>query len=150
MGWNKSEETRRNMEVVRLKMQREEINSVKESFLLIKNVNSFSESFYKNLFIYDPSLEKLFKKDINKQTQMLAQALEFAVNKLDCFAEIEIFLRELGKQHKSYGVLPEHYDVVGKILIQTLEEQLGDSISEQTKRSWISAYKKISSTMINC
>ena len=57
-------------------------------------------------------------------------------------------LKKLGKFHVDYGVLPPHYDVVGKALIATLSAALGKAFTDELKAAWIEIYGVISSTMI--
>ena len=130
-------------------MTAEEIKLVKKSFSQIKDINDFTNKFYKNLFDYDNTLKILFKRDIATQIEMLSKTLQYAVRNLDSFSDIESDLKELGKKHANYGVKPEHYNTVGNMLIKTLQEQLGDAFQENIRKAWLNAYKNIANTMMS-
>jgi hypothetical protein len=58
-------------------------------------------------------------------------------------------LRELGDRHVEYGVLPEHYPIVGEALLSTLETALGDKLwNEKVKSGWAAVYDIVSSSMV--
>lgn len=57
-------------------------------------------------------------------------------------------LKDLGAKHVNYGVLKEHYDIVGEALIGTLNDALGDEFNADVKAAWEEIYGVISSTMI--
>ena len=47
-----------------------------------------------------------------------------------------------------YGVVPEHYAVVGEALIATLSDALGDAFDAETKEAWVAVYGIVQKTMI--
>ena len=57
-------------------------------------------------------------------------------------------LQALGQCHATYGVKPEHYEVVGEALMWTLENGLGELFTADTKAAWESTYEQLSSIMI--
>ncbi len=57
-------------------------------------------------------------------------------------------LKDLGKKHVAYGVIPAHYDVVGQALIETLATAMGEAFTPDVKRAWVEIYGIVSSTMI--
>ena len=81
--------------------------------------------FYQNLFTKDPSLKSLFKGDMVEQGKKLMQMIAAAVRGLDRLDTLVPVVRDLGRRHVKYGVLPGHYDTVGAALLQTLEQGLG-------------------------
>ena len=62
-------------------------------------------------------------------------------------------LHELGGRHYEYGVQPEHYPIVGKALLLTLETVLGNedqwNNTPGVKESWTSIFGIISSAMLD-
>ncbi len=75
----------------------------------------------------------------------LDKAIMMLESDFDGLVEI---LTALGKRHKGYGVLPEHFPIVGDALIGTLQEALGESFTPDVKAAWKEIYGVISSTMI--
>ena len=57
-------------------------------------------------------------------------------------------LEGLGARHKPYGVLAEHYDIVGQALLATLGSALGDAWTPPVKEAWTTVYGVVSATMI--
>jgi ankyrin repeat protein len=57
-------------------------------------------------------------------------------------------LEKLGLQHVGYAVQPEHYNVVGQALLQTLGGALGDKFTDPVKNAWTKVYGVMSKTMI--
>ena len=51
------------------------------------------------------------------------------LTKLD---ELVPILTSLGTKHVGYGVVPEHYAIVGEALIATLGDALGDAFDAET------------------
>mmetsp|Transcript_15583 Transcript_15583/g.43465 ORF Transcript_15583/g.43465 Transcript_15583/m.43465 type:complete len:369 (+) Transcript_15583:94-1200(+) len=58
-------------------------------------------------------------------------------------------LQELAIKHVGYGVLPEHYEVVGKALMLTLKDGLGAAFTERVQVPWAKVWHTISKTMID-
>ena len=67
------------------------------------------------------------------------------LTKLD---ELVPILTSLGTKHVGYGVVPEHYAVVGEALIATLGDALGDAFDAETKGAWVAVYGIVQKTMI--
>jgi len=58
------------------------------------------------------------------------------------------FLSKLGGRHKEYGVVKEHYNVIGRALIATLIEGLGDHYTPEVENAWVFFYIEITNHMI--
>jgi hypothetical protein len=57
-------------------------------------------------------------------------------------------LQDLGKKHGGYGVIAEHYDVVGQALIKSLATALSDKFTESVKNSYLKMYTVVKDTMV--
>ena len=57
-------------------------------------------------------------------------------------------LRLLGERHVAYGVIPEHYPIVGQALLSTLEAALGSSWTPPVQEGWAAIYGFVSATMV--
>src|SRR5687767_13340471 len=69
--------------------------------------------FYERIFTLAPGARSLFGDDIALQASRTMAAVKTAVDGLDDIEQIAPFLVRLGARHVRYGVLPEHFDVVG-------------------------------------
>ena len=58
------------------------------------------------------------------------------------------FLQQLGANHQRYGVLNEHYPIVGKALIETLSVAMGDKFTDDVKNAWEEIYGIVESNMM--
>jgi hemoglobin-like flavoprotein len=103
--------------------------------------------FYDRLFEIDPTLRPLFKGDMAEQGQKLMTMLATAVANLDKLETIVPKVRDLGRQHKAYGVQPAQYDTVASALLWTLQQGLGDAFTPAVKTAWTEAYTVLASTM---
>jgi hemoglobin-like flavoprotein len=57
-------------------------------------------------------------------------------------------LRELGARHVAYGAQPEHYPVVGEVLIASMAEIAGDAWRPEYEAAWGEAFGIVPGAMI--
>jgi methyl-accepting chemotaxis protein len=123
---------------------------IQESFKKVAALGpAVPKLFYERLFELDPSLERLFRGDMDEQGAKLMDMLSSAVLLLDRPEKLVPALEALAKRHLDYGVEDEHYGTVGRALLDTLKKGLGDDFSPPVRSAWTSLYGVISSTMIN-
>ena len=106
-----------------------------------------AQLFYVRLFTLDPSLQELFRGDMQEQGRKLMSMIDFAVKALTRLETLLPGLRALGERHGRYGVRDEHYDTVAEALIWTLQKGLGPAFTPEVKAAWVAAYGVLSSTM---
>jgi methyl-accepting chemotaxis protein len=56
-------------------------------------------------------------------------------------------LRELGRKHVVYGARPEHYPVVGEVLIASMAEVAGSRWRPEYGRAWSDALAVVAGVM---
>lgn len=126
-----------------------QIHLVKSSFELARPVAAdVVAAFYVRLFELAPQLRSMFPQDLTAQRKKLLMVLATAVGALDKIETLLPTLHELGAKHTGYGVRPEHYDVVGAALLQTLEAGLGEAWTPETAEAWTVAYGALSQAML--
>ena len=103
--------------------------------------------FYARLFELDPSLETLFRSDMDEQGRKLMQMLTVAVHGLDRLDELVPAVRALGRRHVGYGVRDAHYATVGSALLWTLEYGLDDAFTPEVRDTWAAVYGVLVDTM---
>jgi hemoglobin-like flavoprotein len=75
--------------------------------------------------------------------------LDITVNMLGPDLEpVTMALEELGARHVHYGVIPDHYPIVGEALLATLEAALGEAWTPTVKAGWSGIYTFVSTTMM--
>lgn len=106
-----------------------------------------ADIFYSRLFELDPSIQYLFRGDLDAQKQRLMGMFNIAVRGLDKLDDMLPALRDLGSRHTGYKVLPLHYDTMGKALILMVSEILGEEANEEIETAWANAYKHWANAM---
>jgi hemoglobin-like flavoprotein len=121
---------------------------VRDSFAKIApNAEAVAARFYDRLFALDPSLRPLFKGDLTEQRRKLMTVIGTAVDNLHQLDAIVPTVQELGRRHVGYGVQPSHYQAVASALLWTLEQDLGDEFTPETRQAWVECYTILASTM---
>ncbi|TNE70459.1 hypothetical protein EP331_12055 [bacterium] len=104
--------------------------------------------FYSTLFELEPRLRPMFGASIDAQAQKLMSTLTYVVSCVQNTENYERDLEELARKHDSYQTRPEHYELVGKALMITLREVLGDNWDDETELAWVKMYTFLSDKMI--
>lgn len=104
--------------------------------------------FYQQLFAAAPCLIPMFKSDMEGQQTKFTDMITYMVTNLQNMDDIQYEIDLLGQRHAHYGVRPEHYQLVGSVLIGTLKSTLGDLWNPETEEAWTSLYEIWSSSMI--
>lgn len=109
----------------------------------------FTRLFYRRLFEVAPEVRSLFSGDMDTQGQKLMHMLSVVVDNLNDLERVIPATRDLAVRHAGYGVLPEHYPLVGEALIMALKTTLGEAFTPQAEEAWAEAYLLLASTMIS-
>jgi NAD(P)H-flavin reductase/hemoglobin-like flavoprotein len=104
--------------------------------------------FYADLFIKHPEVRDMFPISMEAQRGHLVDALVKIVSSVDTSSDLTAFLQGLGRDHRKFGAVPEHYEAVGASLLATLEYFSGPSWTPELKSDWAAAYDLIGSVMI--
>lgn len=105
--------------------------------------------FYARLFAAAPAVKPLFAgTDLRKQKTMLLGTLVLLRKSLRDLDAIVPKLRELGARHVAYGAQPEHYPVVGAVLIASMAEIAGEAWRPEYERAWGEAFAIVAGAMI--
>ncbi len=122
---------------------------IRESFEQVKLApQAIVMLFYGRLFDLDPSLRALFKIDMKLQSKKLADTLGAVVDAAGQLDAIVPTLRQLGRAHATYGVLPEHYETVRQALLWALGQALQEDFDSETRAAWDGVLRFCSREMI--
>jgi len=123
---------------------------------LIKNLSpiiankslEITHLMYDKLFVKYPQFIDMFKDAPKNQPVLLAEALSaYAVN-IDNLKILEPALRIIAVTHVAVGVKPQHYRMLGPVLIGATEEAIGKEATIEFIDAVREAYKYISDILI--
>ncbi|MFP3901251.1 MAG: globin domain-containing protein [Acidimicrobiia bacterium] len=104
--------------------------------------------FYSTLFLSHPYTRELFPVSMAAQRDRLVRALGHIVSSVDNLDALVPYLQELGRDHRKFAVMREHYPAVGSALLETLEHFSGPLWNEQLATDWEEAYGLVAQVMI--
>jgi hemoglobin-like flavoprotein len=108
------------------------------------------DRFYTGLFAAAPAVRPLFAgTDMRRQKAMLLSALVLLRKSLRDLDAIVPTLRSLGARHVAYGARPEHYPVVGSVLIAAMAGVAGEDWRPEYEQAWSAAFDVVASVMID-
>jgi len=103
--------------------------------------------FYSDLFLRHPEVRGMFPISMATQRSHLVDALAKIVSQVDSVDDLTMFLEGLGRDHRKFGVVAEHYDAVGASLLATLRHFSGPAWTPELAADWRAAYELIGSVM---
>jgi hemoglobin-like flavoprotein len=110
---------------------------------ILPQKEAFAQAFYDRLFEQFPQVKPLFTyTDMRLQQNKLLGALAMVVSNLRHPEKLVEPLKELGRRHESYHVRPEHYAMVGAILVETLAH-FDSTWTLDLQTAWVGAYETI-------
>ena len=110
---------------------------------------AFVTAFYERLFTRFPQTRAFFAStDMKEQRKRLLGALALVIQNLRKPEVLTSALKGLGQRHVKYGVRPEHYPIVGAVLLETFADFLGERWTQEYHDAWAQAYEAVSSIML--
>ncbi|MBD1382255.1 NO-inducible flavohemoprotein [Metabacillus arenae] len=108
--------------------------------------------FYKRLFEKHPELLNIFNHANQKkgrQQAALANTVYAAAEHIDRLEVILPAVKQIAYKHRSLGVKPEHYPIVGENLLAAIKEVLGHAATDDIIQAWGEAYGVIAQAFID-
>jgi nitric oxide dioxygenase len=110
---------------------------------------AFVAAFYERLFTEFPQTRAFFTRtDMKEQKKKLLGALLLVIQNLRKPDVLGPALEGLGQRHAAYGVRPEHYPIVGAVLLDTFAAFLGERWTPERRDAWAAAYQAVSALMM--
>lgn len=127
-----------------------DLEALETSFdLVAPRGDELMDAFYAKLFETAPAVKPLFARtDLKKQKAMLLGTLVLLRKSLRDLDAIVPKLRELGARHVTYGAQPEHYPVVGEVLIASMAQIAGSAWTDEFEQAWTNAFGIVAGAMI--
>ncbi|TDU82496.1 NAD(P)H-flavin reductase [Kribbella voronezhensis] len=104
--------------------------------------------FYSHLFLSHPEVREMFPVSMAAQRDKLVGALGAVVSNAAQLDEVVPFLQQLGRDHRRFSVIAEHYSAVGASLLATLQHFLGAAWTSQLAADWAEAYGLVATVMV--
>jgi NAD(P)H-flavin reductase/hemoglobin-like flavoprotein len=124
--------------------------ALKDSWELVaKSGDEVPLYFYSHLFLSHPELRTMFPISMAAQRDRLVGALGRIVSNVDQLDEVTPFIQQLGRDHRRFSVIAEHYNAVGASLLATLKQFTGAAWNEQLAADWAAAYGLIARVMVD-
>jgi NAD(P)H-flavin reductase/hemoglobin-like flavoprotein len=121
---------------------------IRSSFALVEpQAEELGRHFYAVLFGMAPETRELFPVNMEVQRSRLLRALVHVVQMVDRPDELVPFLEQLGRDHRKFGVLAQHYDAVGAALLSAIEHFAGDAWVPEVEKAWTDAYGVVAGAM---
>ncbi|WP_406642887.1 globin domain-containing protein [Amycolatopsis sp. WGS_07] len=106
-----------------------------------------SQFFYGMLFTLAPATRDFFPINMEVQGGRIIRALARVVQMVDRPDDLLPFLRQLGRDHRKFGVAPKHYEAVGTALLAALKNHLGPDWTPEVERAWAEAFTIVARAM---
>jgi len=127
-----------------------DLDALETSFDLVSpRGDELMDVFYARLFETAPAVKPLFATtDLQRQKTMLLGALVLLRKSLRDLEAIVPKLRDLGARHVAYGAQPEHYPVVGSVLIASMADIAGEAWTPHYEQAWSEAFGIVAAAML--
>ena len=103
--------------------------------------------FYSHLFLDHPEVREMFPVSMAGQRDKLLNALGRIVSDVSSLDDLVPFLQGLGRDHRKFGTVADHYPAVGASLLATLAHFNGPAWDDELARDWTEAYTVIAQVM---
>lgn len=109
-------------------------------------------TFYKNMFERSPEIKPLFNMDrqaSGEQPKALAMSILASAQNIDNLPAIMPVVNKIAEKHCDANVMPEHYPVIGKHLLEAIKEVLGDAATDEIIDAWGKTYGVLAEVFID-
>jgi NAD(P)H-flavin reductase/hemoglobin-like flavoprotein len=121
---------------------------IRDSFAVVEpHAEEVAGYFYAVLFSLAPRVRDLFPANMVVQRTRLLRALVHVVQMVDRPDELVPFLSHLGRDHRKFGVVLDHYEAVGIALLGAVRRYAGDAWTPAVEKAWAGAYALVATTM---
>lgn len=129
----------------------EQKNIIKATVPVLKeNGVLLTDHFYKRMFVHNPELKNIFnmsnQQNSRQQTALAMAILAYAEN-IENPGVLMPAINGIGQKHVSLDIRPEHYIIVGKHLIASISEVLGEAATPEILNAWEVAYNQLAQIM---
>lgn len=129
------------------------IKTVKETGpVLAEHGVAITDLFYKKLFLNHPELKNTFNmanQAQGQQSKALAESVFMYASFIDQLESLTPMVKRIAHKHASLNIQPEHYPIVGKYLLESIQEHLGLEDDHPVLAAWAVAYEALAAIFID-
>ncbi len=103
---------------------------------------------YERMANEQPELKALFANTRDGQAERLAGAVLAYAQNIDEIEQLAPAIAVISKKHVNAKVLPEHYPIVGQLLLAAMQDVLGDALDKKILAAWAEAYTFLAEVFI--
>ncbi|HEX3789178.1 MAG TPA: globin domain-containing protein [Pseudonocardiaceae bacterium] len=125
------------------------VRLVRESWALVEpRQDEVSQFFYGMVFSLAPATREMFPINMQVLRSRVMRALVHLVQMIDRPDELLPYLKQLGRDHRKFGVISGQYEAVGTALLAAIKKYSGDAWTPEVERAWAEAYTIMARTML--
>ncbi|WP_202593431.1 NO-inducible flavohemoprotein [Tolumonas lignilytica] len=113
---------------------------------------ALTSHFYNRMFTHNPELKNVFNQghqNSGRQQEALAGAVLAYAENIDDPSVLLPVVERIAHKHVSLNIRAEHYAIVGKHLLASIQEVLGDAATPELIDAWSAAYTSLADLFIN-
>jgi NAD(P)H-flavin reductase/hemoglobin-like flavoprotein len=107
-----------------------------------------AQYFYAQIFYGHPDVRDMFPVMMDVQRDRLLHALVRIVHSVGSPQYLLPYLKQLGRDHRKFAVVPAHYEVVGRSLIAALARYGGQAWTPEVENAWQRAFAIAARVMV--
>jgi NAD(P)H-flavin reductase/hemoglobin-like flavoprotein len=104
--------------------------------------------FFSDLFLRHPEVRDMFPVSMTVQRDRFLHALATVVAQADNLGSLRDYLRGLGRDHRKFGALADHFPAVRISLLATLAHFSEEAWTPELSQDWAAAYDAVAEIMI--
>lgn len=117
---------------------------VKSTVPLLESAGvAITNHFYQRMFQHNPELKDIFNmtnQHSGRQQFALFSAIAAYAKNIDNLSVLTETVERVAHKHTSFFIQPEHYNIVGHHLIETLRELAPAAFTPEVEQAWTEAY----------
>ncbi|GGE53173.1 flavohemoprotein [Pullulanibacillus camelliae] len=133
-------------------LNQETIDIIKSTVpVLEQHGTDITKAFYKRMFKMHPELKNVFNQTNqkkNRQQEALANVVYHAAKHIDELHTLAGVVEGIAHKHRSIGIRPDQYPIVGENLLAAIKEVLGEAATDEIINAWAEAYGELAKIFI--
>lgn len=129
------------------------IDIIKSTIPLLESAGpELTVYFYQRMFSHNPELKNIFNmthQKTGRQSVALFEAIAAYTKNIENLAALTTAVERIAQKHTSFNIQPEHYQIVGHHLIETLRELAPDAFTKEVEEAWTEAYLFLAKVFID-